>query len=418
MAGLRLRRRADGFAHRARWIAWSRPRSAALFLAGVLIGASVGFVSGAIPATGTGTYSACYDAGGSLKLIDPVVTPTCPKGYKGPITWNQTGPQGLPGAVGAAGPTGPQGPTGTQGPKGDAGTPGAPGAAGAPGAQGPVGPIGPQGEPGRDGSANLDSLEGGACRLPGDVAGTVDVAVASDGLITFTCVAVPTWCSLHTPTVGAHMTVTCDEEGQSLTFACATFWHDIDDDIATGCERSAGQAAMDLLFPAEADLAVPASCGGSLTVGCPGGVPLDPPATIHAVSSNVVATEVVNADRFDGSAIVELSGVIPIGGFGADCSATFDTAPGPYPDVQILTPINFVPDAGAPGGYRIEFGDVSLNRFTTDDITIGGSFTCQILDFGLGFFVNTVTDTLADQIRSSGQLCLAPEPKLVEVCPS
>jgi hypothetical protein len=82
-----------------------RLRPLALFGAGLILGASVGLVSAAIPAS-TGVYSACYEAkGGTVHLIDSSVT-SCPKGELGPVSWNQTGPQGSPGPAGPAGPQG------------------------------------------------------------------------------------------------------------------------------------------------------------------------------------------------------------------------------------------------------------------------------------------------------------------------
>jgi hypothetical protein len=90
------------------------------------------------------------------------------------ISWNQTGPQGLPGATGpqgakgdtgatgAVGPQGLPGATGPQGPKGDTGAAGAPGATGAVGPQGLPGVIGPQGLPGVIGPQGLKGDTGPA----------------------------------------------------------------------------------------------------------------------------------------------------------------------------------------------------------------------------------------------------------------
>ena len=113
----------------------------------------------AIPGAG-GVISGCYDAKtGALRVIDAQAGKTCSK-LEAQISWNQIGPQGLPGAagpkgdkgdpgaqglpgaIGPKGDTGAQGPAGGPGPKGDTGPQGLqgiPGAAGTPGAQGPAG---------------------------------------------------------------------------------------------------------------------------------------------------------------------------------------------------------------------------------------------------------------------------------------
>ena len=66
-------------------------------------------VQPAIPSA-SGVYTACYDSSGYVRLID--ATASCPKGWSGPVTWNQkgpkgdTGPQGVPGTPGINGANG------------------------------------------------------------------------------------------------------------------------------------------------------------------------------------------------------------------------------------------------------------------------------------------------------------------------
>jgi hypothetical protein len=98
-----------------------RGRSLALLLAGALLGASVGVATGAIPTSGSGNFYACYDGGGSVKLIDYNKTQACPKNWTGPVHWNEVGPkgdQGIQGETGATGAPGTQGLPGEQGPAG------------------------------------------------------------------------------------------------------------------------------------------------------------------------------------------------------------------------------------------------------------------------------------------------------------
>ena len=156
-----------------------RSRSLALLLAGGLFGASVGVATGAIPATGTGVFTACYDSGGNVKLIDTAKTATCPKGHSGPVSWNQAGVQGPEGIQGPAGPQGLTGATGAAGPAG--GNEPA-------GLQGPAGPAGPAGP------STLAALEGTPCSADtssGIVSLTTGTGEASVP-ITFACIKTPT----------------------------------------------------------------------------------------------------------------------------------------------------------------------------------------------------------------------------------
>jgi Collagen triple helix repeat (20 copies) len=123
-----------------------------------------------------GIYTACYDAGGNVKLIDAITTKSCPKGYFGPVTWSQTGPVAPKGDTGATGATGEQGPAGPAGATGD------PGPAGPKGDPGPAGPAGPKGDPG---AATLDGL---GCRTSEGLAGTVWYQADAENKLYLACV--------------------------------------------------------------------------------------------------------------------------------------------------------------------------------------------------------------------------------------
>jgi hypothetical protein len=98
-----------------------RTRLAAGLLGGVIVlaGGTIA-ASAAEPNT---TINACVTNGtGTVRIIDPAQGQACFGGnFDHPLTWNQTGPQGLPGA---------------KGDKGDPGAPGQPGAKGDTGAAG------------------------------------------------------------------------------------------------------------------------------------------------------------------------------------------------------------------------------------------------------------------------------------------
>jgi len=125
-------------------------------------------LAGSLAIPNGGVFWACYDGGGNVKLIDYATTKTCPKTWLGPVSWSQTGPQGLQGIQGLQGVQGLQGPkgdtgaTGAKGLKGDQGDAGSTGDPGATGATGPTGQIGPKGDPGTQGKDGTDGLPGPA----------------------------------------------------------------------------------------------------------------------------------------------------------------------------------------------------------------------------------------------------------------
>jgi hypothetical protein len=102
-------------------------------LAVVMLAVGVGLGMGTMAvASGDGeVYHACVNpSSGTIKMI--ANDESC-KGQEARISWNERGPQGLPGE---RGPEGPQGPQGLQGPQGE------------PGPAGPAGPTGPMGPAG------------------------------------------------------------------------------------------------------------------------------------------------------------------------------------------------------------------------------------------------------------------------------
>jgi hypothetical protein len=136
--------------------------AAALVLWGAALGASADGTTPAIPGP-DGVYTACYDGGGALKVF-PSGTTTCPKGWRGPVHWNRTGPAGEKGEQGDPGPTGPPGLPGQQGVQGDPGLVGPSGPQGEPGPAGPAGPPGPSG-----GVSGFEQVTGAPVVVNGDV---------------------------------------------------------------------------------------------------------------------------------------------------------------------------------------------------------------------------------------------------------
>ncbi len=80
-----------------------------LATAAVVAVAGMTLIRASIPAP-SGVVYGCYDKNGGLRVIDSAVT-AC-KNNETSLSWNQTGPMGLPGPIGPQGPTGPTGPIG------------------------------------------------------------------------------------------------------------------------------------------------------------------------------------------------------------------------------------------------------------------------------------------------------------------
>ena len=163
--------------------------SVAAGLAVLAIGSSVALAT--IPGSG-GVINGCYNrTNGALRVIDTSAA-GC-SNVESPLSWNQTGPQGLQGPQGAKGDkgdqgtTGPAGPTGPQGAKGDVGPQGPAGSVGAKGdvgpqgptgdsgPQGPAGPQGPQGDPGPAGQDGTNIVSVGTPNYDLQIIGSTPV---------------------------------------------------------------------------------------------------------------------------------------------------------------------------------------------------------------------------------------------------
>jgi collagen triple helix repeat protein len=128
-------------------------RSKSLRLASLATIIAVAFTAGsvfvALGETPPVTYYACLKDGGllvdgTLSNVGTQPPDRCPLNAH-VISWNQQGPQGVPG------PAGPQGQQGDAGPQGPQGLQGEPGPQGVPGPAGQTGPQGPAGSSGVSG---------------------------------------------------------------------------------------------------------------------------------------------------------------------------------------------------------------------------------------------------------------------------
>jgi hypothetical protein len=73
---------------------------------GVVVATGVGIAFAAVPSS-SGAIHGCYNpsAGYKLRVLDTAKTARCPSGWKA-LSWNQSGPRGLPGVQGVPGVSG------------------------------------------------------------------------------------------------------------------------------------------------------------------------------------------------------------------------------------------------------------------------------------------------------------------------
>jgi hypothetical protein len=151
-----------------------RRRAVVIGAAAALTVPLVGAVAVAAVPDATGVFHGCYaKSGGALRIIDPASTSAsrnrCKSGETA-ITWNERGPQGLPGSAGAGGAIGAAGPEGPAG------------ADGAMGPAGPEGPAGPQGPPG-PGLTGFVALQGFVSIGPASSGVAEQTVICPDGTV-------------------------------------------------------------------------------------------------------------------------------------------------------------------------------------------------------------------------------------------
>lgn len=145
-------------------------RRLTLLLTGVvaIVAAAAGVATTALLADET--VNACRNRSTGVLRV-PAPGSGC-RGDETPLQWSVRGPAG---PMGPAGPAGPAGGMGAAGPAGPAGPVGLRGATGAIGPQGPPGPV------------SVGALAGTGCTTAAGTWGTLEVATAAAGAVTFAC---------------------------------------------------------------------------------------------------------------------------------------------------------------------------------------------------------------------------------------
>lgn len=349
-----------------------------------LLLATTALVSASIPDSGTGVISGCYSKDGTgLRFIDAEAGATCKKNEIA-ISWNQTGPQGV---------------------KGD---------------------PGPSGAPGPAGTSSLAALQDTPCTRFGGEVGYVDITIDESNAIAMTCApGIPHWCDTHTPDVGPHLNVTCDEIADSLSFVCDVGWVNFDGTVANGCEvegfepsRTAVQAFAEAYILGPHDVTVIPSCADpTIQVACPGGVAMDPAPVVHVVGSDLVIED-IGPNTFTISLAVGITtpAPIPVSGSGLSCNVTVDTSAGSEPAALVDGRLDFIVNAETGVTDRIASSNAALTHVEGADVGISGGIGCDIANALKGLFIGNLTGQIASYLDVT--LCRAPDPEIFMTCPA
>jgi hypothetical protein len=92
------------------------------------------------------------------------------------------------------------------------------------------------------------------------------------------------------------------------------------------------------------------------------------------------------------------------------CGVKIDTTAGNPDDIKLDVQVNLVQDPQA-GTTRVAVGSVAVSQLASEDVALTGSFGCQLASLGIGFFLDTLTDTINDQVKS------AVEEQTCKACP-
>jgi len=166
----------------------------------------------------------------------------------------------------------------------------------------------------------------------------------------------------------------------------------------------------------EADVA--ASCGGSPTVNCPGGIPGNPPPPLALTRTAGSVAQTADPAVYSFSAqisVVSLTG-IPISFSGVSCAVSINTAPGPSPTVQVTGTGTFGRNVLGDPVNRLDLANVQVSGLTAEDFSLTGGFMCNFSNYQ-GIVIGYFTSYLADVVRSRPHLCGAPGAPLFMDCP-
>lgn len=171
---------------------------------------------------------------------------------------------------------------------------------------------------------------------------------------------------------------------------------------------------------------VPGQCGGNPEICCANGQPIANcgPLNINLTKmtgddDRLIFTPRQGQSRLDVTmrARLKTASDLPITILGANCGVKIDTQPGNEQDIELIIPMSFAQDART-GTTRLVVGDVTINRLEDSDVTLNGGIFCLLGSVGIGFFLDTLKQTFADEIKSAiqDQVCKTCESGDVSDC--
>ena len=180
--------------------------------------------------------------------------------------------------------------------------------------------------------------------------------------------------------------------------------------------QETGDAAAEYFIPDQLTMDIPASCGGSNSVDCPGGNPA-PPADQLSIGSTRSVLRQSGSNRYDVTATmdVETLQAFTMTYSGVECQVTLDSANGTSPTLSLTAQMNLVFHATF-GERFLSSSNQQLTGLENDDYQLSGSFLCTLA----GAFIpaSAVQDQLASIIADRmPPTCMAPGPALFETCP-
>jgi hypothetical protein len=173
-------------------------------------------------------------------------------------------------------------------------------------------------------------------------------------------------------------------------------------------------------------LTVPADCGASPPVACPGGTPSNPLPTVSVddapqpldtprAEGSVSGNEFDIIGRFRLSTLQDVPITLPVIG---NCGISIDTTHGSVPDITVAVPDSVVIDAttgvGADGPTVV--GDATLTNLEQADYTVTGGGGCSTASIGSSTVIHIILGAITPWIHDVGTVCGAPDPDYVQAC--
>jgi hypothetical protein len=183
-------------------------------------------------------------------------------------------------------------------------------------------------------------------------------------------------------------------------------------------DQSTADALAAYVLPEARDYDVPAQCGAT-AIACPGGVPSDPLPQVRLQASNVGAVQVPGTLQWNASGDLAATTLqaIPVTIEGISCDLTINSANGALTVFSGTAEFTFLsyPDPAGPVNY-LQVGNANITGVEEADITLSGSFTCQLADSLKGFYIPMLVDQIAAYIE--GNICGDPNSTGYIPCPT